>query len=140
MKDFEKGRLSMYRNASPYIIGRSRTLRKNETEAEKVFWNWVKGRQMHGYKFRRQHTLAFYVADFYCHSLQLVVEIDGEIHNHEDNRKSDIERQKAIESMGIRVIRFTNQEVLCQPEVVIEKLEQVIHEIRSTPGLRPLKK
>jgi imidazole glycerol-phosphate synthase subunit HisF len=83
-------------------------------------------RQTHGHKFRRQHPLGLYIADFYCHKLKIVIEVDGKIHEQKEVAENDIERQRSIESNGIAVIRFTNENILKQFETVVEKINEFI--------------
>ena len=73
-----------------------------------------------GYKFRRQHPLAGYVLDFYCHRLRLSLEIDGAYHNQQEKKEKDDERTKYLKNMGVSEIRFTNEQVLNDCETVIE--------------------
>ena len=100
----------MFYGALPLIFERADALRKNPTHEEKLLWEILKGKKL-GVKFRRQHPLWNYIADFYCHELKLVIEVDGGYHNLLDVKKNDIARQEIIESFGIRVIRFTNRQV-----------------------------
>jgi very-short-patch-repair endonuclease len=79
-----------------------------------------------GYKFRRQHPLLNYVPDFYCHQLKLVVEIDGEYHQTVEQKKLDKERTVNIEFQGLDVIRFTNDEVLTDINIVLNKIKEFI--------------
>lgn len=79
-----KGRINnMHYGASNLLFKRSDELRKFTTHEEDIIWGYLKGNQF-GLKFRRQHPLLFYVVDFYCHALKLVIEIDGSIHNKAD--------------------------------------------------------
>lgn len=121
----------MFKNATPHLMHRSAQLRENETEAEKVFWQLVKDNKVSGYKFRRQHALAHYVVDFYCHKLQLVIELDGSIHDLKEMIESDLQRQKELEMMGMKVHRFNNEEVLEQPARVIEQLQHIISQLEN---------
>jgi len=66
----------MWKGASPRIFSNARKLRENATEAEEILWLELRENQLDGYKFRRQHPLSIYIADFYCHKLTLVIEID----------------------------------------------------------------
>jgi imidazole glycerol-phosphate synthase subunit HisF len=75
---YKKG--GMFDGASPLIFERAKDLRKNMTEAEKVLWFHLK-QNSGGFKFRRQHPLGIYIADFYCHKAKLVIELDGTIHD-----------------------------------------------------------
>ena len=86
-------------------------LRKNLTSAEATLWTLLKGKQLEGRKFRRQHSVGYYVLDFYCPSEKLTIELDGQHHFTEDGMKHDEERTKYINSLNIRVIRFENEEV-----------------------------
>ncbi|MCX6216980.1 endonuclease domain-containing protein [Spirosoma sp.] len=89
-----------------------KTLRNGATEAEAILWQNLKGRQLLGRKFRRQHSVGLFVLDFYCPSERLAIELDGEVHNTIESRIYDEERQKAIETLDVRIIRFRNNGVL----------------------------
>ena len=117
---------NMWKGASPKIFSNAKKLRDNETEAEEKLWLAVKNNQIEGFKFRRQHPLSFYIADFYCHALKLVIEIDGGYHLTEDQQLFDEERTKNLEFQGLKVIRFTNEEVLVQLPEVIAKIKAFI--------------
>ena len=101
----------MFLGASKFIFENAKALRKNMTDAEKILWGYLKAKP-NGFKFRRQHPLGIYIADFYCHKLKLVIELDGSIHDIEEVKENDIIRQKMIEEEGITVMRFTNEEVM----------------------------
>ena len=109
-----------------------RELRKEETLAEKKFWNLVRNRQINGMKFRRQYPISFewddqikhFIADFYCHECKLVIEIDGGIHELQKNY--DILRTYIINQLRIKVIRFSNKEVLNNIESVLVKLKKFV--------------
>lgn len=95
-----------------------------------VLWGYLKQKPL-GYKFRRQHPLGFYIADFYCHKLLLVIEVDGKIHEREDVAKNDKERQNVIEGLGLKVIRVSNDDVNKQLEKVVSIIEEFINNHRS---------
>jgi imidazole glycerol-phosphate synthase subunit HisF len=120
----------MFYGAGRLIFERAKDLRNRMTDAETVLWGYLKQKPL-GYKFRRQHPLGFYIADFYCHKLLLVIEVDGKIHGREDVAKNDKERQHAIESLGLKVVRFTNDEVHKQLEKVVSTIEEFINNHRS---------
>jgi imidazole glycerol-phosphate synthase subunit HisF len=126
----------MYHNASKHLMDRATALRQRETKAEQAFWKMVRENQIKGYKFRRQHALSCYVVDFYCHKLQLVIELDGSIHDLEEIIEKDITRQKAIESLGLRVYRFSNSDVLEHPSKVIQRLLQIIEDFELAASIR----
>ncbi|WP_234423139.1 endonuclease domain-containing protein [Flavobacterium sp. RSP49] len=117
---------NMWKGASPKIFSNAKKLRESATEAEEKFWLAVKSNQIEGFKFRRQHPLSFYIADFYCHALKLVIEIDGGYHLTEEQQLLDEERTKNIEFQGLKVIRFTNEEVLMQLPEVIDTIKAFI--------------
>lgn len=105
-------------------------MRKSSTEAEKVFWNVVKGRKFHGLKFNRQHIiryrvdqdkLAYYIVDLYNHERKVVIEIDGDVHLNQID--TDEIRSQTLRSLGLKVIRFTNYEVLNHFDSVRKDLE-----------------
>lgn len=101
----------------PVAIKLCRELRKNSTHTEKIFWEAVRNRKFMGKKFNRQFPLfydmggkeSFYIADFYCHELKLIIEIDGGY--HEKQKEYDKPRTEDINDLGLTVIRFTNSEI-----------------------------
>lgn len=101
---------------------RRKELRSNLTYAEVFFWQQVKDRQLDGRKFRRQTSIGSYIVDFYCPEEKLVIELDGEVHFNEEAIKYDEERTKYIESLGLKVIRFENNEVLKNTEYVLNEI------------------
>ncbi|MCH7650819.1 MAG: endonuclease domain-containing protein [Nitrospinae bacterium] len=105
---------------------KARQLRNNSTPPERHFWNAL--RKMPFYKttkFNRQKPLGEYIVDFYCHEHRLVIEIDGDTHGDEDAQKKDQFRTEFLESKGLRVVRFTNPDVVNNIEGVMEGLEQI---------------
>ena len=118
----------MFYGASNILFERAKALRENMTHAELVLWEYLRQHPL-GYKFRRQHPLGIYIVDFYCHKLKLVIEVDGSVHGEPEVRDVDIERQRLLELDGLKVIRFTNEEVLKKKEVVIEKINLLINQL-----------
>ncbi len=105
-----------------------RQLRNNPTPAGQKLWRYLKGRQFYGLLFHRQHGIGRYIVDFYCPKLRLVIEVDGVVHENPDVRKYDEMRQKFLEeSCYLRVVRFTNDEVMHDVEGVMKKLEKFCH-------------
>lgn len=101
---------------------RAKSLRQNSTDAEKKLWSLLRNRQLKGCKFRRQHALADYIADFYCHEKKLVIELDGKSHKERDTKTYDAARSKLLRDHGITVIRFWNAEVMNETEKVLAKI------------------
>ncbi len=108
------------------IFELAKKLRNNVTAVEMILWGRLK-EHFPKLKFRRQHPLCNYIADFYCHQLKLVIEIDGPVHDKEDMKKLDAETQQILESKGIKVIRFTNYDVMNDRENVIEKINILLN-------------
>ena len=116
-----------FEKTSPRLLKLARALRRRRTDAEGAVWQLVRRRQF-GAKFRRQHPIDPYVLDFYCHELRLAIEVDGGGHSHARSRARDLERSASLEAQGIRVVRFTNTEVLQETESVAEALWLVCQE------------
>lgn len=108
------------RRASPRSRNHATDLRRNATVPEKLVWNGLRARQLGSFKFRRQHPIESFVVDFYCAAAKLVVELDGE--SHEGREAYDRERQRRLESLGFRVFRVTNDEVLSNLDGVLEAI------------------
>jgi very-short-patch-repair endonuclease len=104
---------------------------KNPTKAETILWEALRGKKLEGYKFRRQHIISRYIVDLVCLSKQLVIEIDGSIHQLPENQESDAERTIALNKLGFDVLRFTNDEVITDLpkvlDIIEEKLKQASH-------------
>ena len=98
----------------PTLITHSRDLRTYGVKAEAYLWKVLKNNQS-GYKFTRQKPILHYIADFYCHELHLVVEIDGSSHNIEENIRRDRQRDRDMEALGLKVVRLWDQDVLKYP-------------------------
>lgn len=107
--------------------GRRRQLRRKPAEPERRLWHRLRGRQL-GVRFRRQHGIGPYVVDFYCASAALVIEVDGDSHYPGDGSDPDAERDAYLRSCGVRVLRFTNLDVMENPDGVIEEI------VRWLPG------
>jgi very-short-patch-repair endonuclease len=108
------------------LKGPSQDLRAHVTLAEKRLWEKLKGLQIKGYRFNRQKPLGAFIVDFYCHKAKLVVEVDGEIHLNLDIRREDNNKDEYFKSIGLTVLRFTNEEVFIKIERVIEKIKSAL--------------
>ncbi|MDA9563988.1 endonuclease domain-containing protein [Flavobacteriales bacterium] len=107
-------------------------LRKRATPAEALLWSKLRGRRLDGLKFRRQHSIGKYIVDFYCPKKKLVVELDGKIHESLAAMKYDFKRQNEIELEGIKVIRFTNQQIFDQTKMVLEEISSVVKNLQNS--------
>jgi very-short-patch-repair endonuclease len=109
----------MHYGATPKVFSNAAKLRKNMTDPEKKLWGYLKTKPM-GYKFRRQHPIAIYILDFYCHQLRLSIEVDGGYHLSKEQREIDKKRTNFLKSVGITEFRFTNQDILNHVDKSIE--------------------
>ena len=96
---------------SSQIVNAARTLRKDQTPSEEILWAALRGRKLAGLKFRRQYPVGRFVLDFYCLKCLLAIEIDGTVHDQPQVAERDAERTKFLEQQGIRVLRFSAEEV-----------------------------
>lgn len=119
----------MFEGASHLIFENAKTLRENMTAAEINLWMYLR-KGVNGFKFRRQHPIGIYIADFYCHKAKLIIELDGSIHNIEEVIKNDEERQKELERWGYFVIRFKNKQIKQKPEEVIKIITEKISQLK----------
>jgi very-short-patch-repair endonuclease len=107
----------------------ARELRHIPTPAEDMLWWRLRGRQLSGYKFHRQYAIDRFITDFYCAKSGLVIELDGEI--HQQQIEADEEREQILTALGFRVIRFKNDQVLCQTDQV---LQRILDTLEGTPS------
>jgi very-short-patch-repair endonuclease len=108
--------------SSPSLYEQARELRKKSTEAEKLLWEQLRGRRLEGKKFRRQHPLGPFILDFYCIEERLAIEVDGPIHDAQ--QEQDLERTRMLNALGCRILRFTNKEIE-------HNLPEVLNNIRN---------
>jgi len=101
---------------------KAKHLRKNMTEAETLLWEQLRASRLGGYKFRRQHPIGIYIADFYCHQKKLAIELDGRQHNQPAAQEYDNARTRQLQLSQIKVLRFTNQQVLKHLDQIIEEV------------------
>ncbi len=125
-----KGKWSMHYGATPKLFELAESLRERMTEAEKILWSSLKNNDWQ-LNFRRQHPISIYIADFYCHKLKLVIELDGGYHENKDVKIHDRVREKDISDFGIKVLRFKNEEVINTIEKVLIKISKTISLIQN---------
>ena len=112
----------------PKLLAYARSLRKNQTDAERLMWRLLRNRQFLGIKFRRQHPIEPYIVDFYAHELGLVIEIDGGHHVEPKQKAYDEKRTAFLEAKGLKVIRYWANDVLKETEAVLKDLYQRVVE------------
>ena len=120
-RDSTERRIPRYTNRAIYrdMKERARSMRKFPTQAEAVLWKRLRKRKMKGFRFRRQHPIVRFIVDFYCAEAKLVVEVDGSVHDEPGYEEYDADRKQFLESLGLRVIRFTNAEVVADTDTVV---------------------
>ena len=111
-----------------------RQLRKTMPKAEVLVWSRLRGKQLCGYKFHRQYSVGPYSIDFYCPAAKLAIELDGDSHFYPVEQRYDSQRQRYIESFGIRCLRFTNSEIYENLEGVLETIARVLRDIAGGAG------
>jgi|SRR3989344_7042714 len=110
------------------IIKKARTLRRENTEAEKILWKELRGEKL-GVKFRRQHPIDMFILDFYAPSLKIAIELDGSQHSIKENKEYDKDRTFYLENKNIKVLRLWNNEVEKDLENVLNKIKKVIYSV-----------
>jgi very-short-patch-repair endonuclease len=119
----------LHSNAIGKLYEYARDMRKDGTLAEAILWKRLRNRKLDGLKFRRQHPLDKFIADFYCHEKRLVVEVDGDIHNGREAKESDDGRTFELKELGILVIRFTNEEIQHKIDTVLRLISEAARKI-----------
>jgi len=121
----------MYFGAKADLFSRAKEMRKNPTDSERLLWTLLRKYRKKGYLFRQQHPIYMFIADFYCHKLKLVIEVDGGIHFNNESQEYDDGRTWVMENFGITVLRFTNEQVLFNQEFVSEQINKFITGVAS---------
>ena len=124
------------RKTSRTIRTRAKALRSDQTPAERMLWRVLRDRAVNGLKFRRQHPLDGFVLDFFCPEAKLCVELDGGV--HDDQQERDAERTAQLQARGLRVIRFRNEEVIEDiPSVLRRIAKAAVAASTAQPGTSP---
>lgn len=134
MEDISK-LAGVQRQIPEVLLIKAREMRKNQTVAEEILWQCLRSRQLNGLKFRRQHNIGQYIADFYCHDARLVVELDGAV--HASQRERDQDRDQWMRANGFTVMRFRNEEVFEDVIGVLGKILEVAKVEALTPSPSP---
>lgn len=126
------GRLSLI----PRYLSLKRRLRSGMTGPERLLWWKLRARQFLGLKFRRQHGIGPYIVDFYCAERSLVIEIDGDTHAEPNQIQKDVLRDRYLQSLGLHVVRYRNDDILKNLDGVLYDLEKRVSE-KKRPPLAP---
>ncbi len=124
----------LFKGASASLFGNARSMRKEKTEAEDKLWQALRNKQIENCKFRRQHPIGNFIADFYCHEEKLAIEVDGGYHNEKEQRAYDEARTQVINEFGVQVMRFSNEEILNNLPEVLNKIRHNLSPIPSPAG------
>ena len=123
---------NMYYGANSFVFQKAEELRKNMTSAESIIWKHIHINPWK-LKFRRQHPISNFIADFYCHSIKLIIEIDGDIHDVEEVKQYDSAREQSLKEFGLTILRFRNEEVFKNADAILEKIDETIRILQSSP-------
>lgn len=123
---------NMFYGAGPLIFQRAEELRNTMTSAERIIWKHIHINEWK-IKFRRQHPISNYIVDFYSHKLKLVIEIDGDIHDLEEVKRNDEEREQVLKSLGLHIIRFKNEEVYTKANDVLKRIDETLKKLQGPP-------
>lgn len=122
--------------ADPRLIAFARQMRREPTSAEDALWRLLRNRRYAGWKFRRQHPLGLYVADFYSAAAAVVIELDGDSHATEEGIEHDRVRHAYLRSLGVEVLRFWNSEFRENTDGVLARVFEVCTERQGTKRRR----
>ncbi len=104
-------------------LERAKELRREMTPAEKILWQELRANKL-GVHFRRQQVIQGFIVDFYCHKAALVVEVDGDVHDLQ--KEEDERRERALSALGLRVVKFQNDEVMRDVSAVVGKIKKFV--------------
>ncbi len=114
-----------------------KSLRNNATPAERLLWHFLSNSKLEGRKFRRQHSIHNYIVDFYCPSEKLIIELDGPYHRNADIIQRDKKRNKFLENLGLKVLRFENRMVFKNLNSVLQTIGENFDRHISSKSGRP---
>jgi very-short-patch-repair endonuclease len=118
-----------YTYNNPKLKERRKELRKSQTKAEEILWQYLHAKKLNGYKFYRQYSVDIFILDFYCPKLRFGIEIDGKHHTDSEVEEYDKQRTDFLNGLEIKIIRFSNDEVLSNELGVVEKVKEEIRNL-----------
>lgn len=118
---------SYFYNSSKASFKDAKVLRRSQTKAEALLWEALRNKKINGLKFRRQHPVCSFIVDFYCHEANLIIELDGSIHDEPEVIKRDNMRTDVFKENSLKVIRFKNEDVMNDLNYVIHEIIKSIH-------------
>ncbi len=127
--DLGVGLQNMFYGAAPVLFEFAKNNRNNLTEAESVLWRFLSNNQRKGFRFKRQHPIKYFIADFYCHSKKIIIEVDGGYHNIPEQYEYDRNRDYELEELGLKILHFTNEQVIFNIENVVKIIDSELNSI-----------
>jgi len=115
---------NLHKEAIGKLYQYARELRQEPTVSEKLLWTAIRNRKLNNLKFRRQHPIDKFIVDFYCNEKKLVIELDGGVHDIKRNKEYDDARTAMLAGLNICVLRFRNEEIIKDIEIVLEKIRE----------------
>ena len=122
---------NLHKEAIGKLYQYGRELRQESTEAEKLLWAELRNKKLNGLKFRRQHPIDKFVADFYCHEKKIVIELDGSIHDEKINKEYDEARTAMLAGLNVIVLRFKNEDITNNLKEVLKKISDMADVLNS---------
>ncbi len=119
----------LFFDSSKNIVENAKELRQRQTKAEEILWQFLRNKNINGLKFRRQHYIKNYIADFYCSEKMLSIELDGGIHFNKEQIEYDEFRTTVLNELGITELRFTNEEIIENVTAVINKIKSELNKL-----------
>jgi cyclase len=120
---------NMHFGSDAFAFRNAEKLRANMTEAEKILWEELRNKKFLGLKFRRQHPISRFIVDFYCHKFNLVIELDGNIHNLPEVKARDKNRENELKEFGLTILRIKNHEITNDLNSALDKIKEAIAQI-----------
>ena len=121
----------MKNKLDPRLLIFAKSMRHTATDAEQLMWQILRAKRLMNLKFRRQHVIASYILDFYCHEISLVIELDGGQHGTDDAIAYDAERTKILEALDLKVVRYWNHDVLNRTDSILENLWEICLKLKD---------
>ena len=131
------GKHSIHYGANGIAFQRARALRRKSTPAEKRLWQALRNRRLADFKFRRQHPIGPFIVDFFCNPAELVIEVDGDVHDIPEVMEYDLRREKCLKNLGLKILRFRNEEVMVNLSAVLEEIVRCLQANSSSPRPSP---
>ena len=119
--------VSMFYGAMPILFEFAKKMRNNQTEAESILWQHLSNNQRYEFRFKRQHPVKYFIADFYCHIKKLIIEIDGGYHQIPEQYEYDRNRDYELDELGLKIIHFTNEQVLFDIENTLKTIDNELN-------------